>query len=220
MWSSLKKLMKEKMGREEISKHKRKLFNIANIENDDYKEYLDLQLARSFSKKSNTLADRNREFIDIVAREIELQFCRVLCVGCRNSSELDYMKRKGAKSAHGIDLFSECQDIVVMDMHDMKFPDNEFDLIFSAHSLEHAHSISKVVNEMLRVVKNNGYIAIEVPVKYQTRGADIVDFDNLDNLHEIFSPFIAEYVWSETNILGSDEPGTSTIRTIFRVEKP
>ena len=219
MLSSLKKLIKEKLGREEISKHKRKLFSLANIENDDYKNYLHLQLARSFSKKLNALADRNREFIDIVSREVELARCRVLCVGCRNTSELDYMRIKGAMCVLGIDLFSECQDIIVMDMHDMKFSDNEYDLIFSAHSLEHAHSINTVVSEMLRVVKNNGYIAIEVPVKYQTRGADIVDFDNLDNLHKKFSPYINEHVWSETNILKEGESGTSSIRTIFRVAK-
>lgn len=220
MWCSLKKLMKGKLGREEIGKHKRKLFNSTNIENDDYKKYLDLQLARSFSKKSNALADRNREFIDIVAREIDLGLCRVLCVGCRNVSELNYLKTKGAKCVNGIDLFSECKDIVVMDMHDMKFSDNEYDLIFSAHSLEHAHSISKAVNEMLRVVKDDGYIAIEVPVKYQTGGADIVDFDNLENLHETFGPHIAEHVWSETNISRGEEASTSSIRTIFRVAKP
>ncbi len=41
----------------------------------------------------------------------------------------------------------------------------EYDFVFSSHSLEHIANPLKAINEWLRIIKNNGYIVIIVPEK-------------------------------------------------------
>ena len=50
------------------------------------------------------------------------------------------------------------------------FSDNEFDEIYSSNVLEHLDDISKVINELHRIVKPNGLIRIIVPY-YNCYGA-------------------------------------------------
>lgn len=58
-------------------------------------------------------------------------------------------------------------------MHDMTFEDNNIDVIFRCHSLEHARDYKKTVKEFTRVAKNDSIFLIEVPVNYETKGADL-----------------------------------------------
>ncbi len=144
----------------------------------------------------------------------------VLCVGCRDAAEIEYFSSKGARRVCGIDLYSECKDIVVMDMHDMKFDNSSFDLLYSSHSLEHALNVRKAISEFVRVVRNGGSIVVEVPVNYEVRGADLVDFGSLENLHDHFKPYLEKVLWSET-ITGPIDAGSPVValRTIMTIRK-
>ena len=42
----------------------------------------------------------------------------------------------------GIDLLADGSGILAMDMHQLTFPDQSFDAVFSCHSLEHAYDVS------------------------------------------------------------------------------
>ena len=187
----------------------------------EYEQYLDVQLRRTLSKKGARLPKRARALIDKTVELIDLPKCDVLCIGSRNTAEIDYFRHKGAQSVIGIDLYSEHRDILVMDMHDMTFPDNCFDVIYSSHSLEHAYDVHKVVSEIIRVARPGAFIVIEVPVQYETRGADLVDFENVENLHAAFEPYIARVLWSDewSSHGTSDDSGNASVRTIFSVCK-
>lgn len=49
------------------------------------------------------------------------------------------------------------------DMHFLDFPDEEFDLVWSHHSLEHSFSPLLALREWYRVLKPGGYLAVTVP---------------------------------------------------------
>ena len=189
----------------------------------EYEQYLDMQLRRTLSKKETPLQTRTKSLIDKTAELVDLAHSDVLCVGCRNAAELDYFRDKGAKSVIGIDLFSQREDILVMDMHAMTFEADCFDVIYSSHSLEHALNLEQVSGEFIRTVRDRGIIVVEVPVHYalERTGTDLIDFSSLDNLHRNFEPYVDQILWSETSQTGTfgGELGTDAIRTIIQVKK-
>ena len=188
-----------------------------------YEQYLETQLRRTLFKRDYPLPAYARRLIDRTAELVDLTHSDVLCVGCRNVAELDYFRDKGAKSVIGIDLYSQREDILVMDMHAMTFEADHFDLIFSSHSLEHALNLKQVTGEFIRTVRDRGIIVVEVPVHYalERTGTDLIDFSSLDNLHRNFEPYVDQILWSETSQTGTfgGELGTDAIRTIIQVKK-
>ncbi|MCK4661490.1 MAG: methyltransferase domain-containing protein [Bacteroidales bacterium] len=63
------------------------------------------------------------------------------------------------------DLFSPWADIK-MDVHDIPFKDNEFDVIMCNHVLEHVEDDDKVMREFLRVLKPGGWGIFQVPIDW------------------------------------------------------
>jgi SAM-dependent methyltransferase len=187
-----------------------------------YGAYLRLQLKRTLHKRDQDLGLRSRILIDRLA-EIGKpnNTARGLCIGPRNSAELQYLKSKGILDVVGIDLFSESHDIFVMDMCHMTFPDDRFEAVVACHSLEHAYDVKRAAREIVRVASPSALVAIEVPIQYQPRGADLVDFGNLKNLVSIFEPHIGRILWSEEQAphTSSNDTGDRIIRVIFRLRK-
>ena len=54
--------------------------------------------------------------------------------------------------------------VMEMDMHDLRFPDNAFDTIYTSHTYEHAIAPYVMLLEMYAVVKPKGHIWINVPL--------------------------------------------------------
>lgn len=206
-----------------------KLEQLIGPSSPSYQQYLHLQLERTFLKKRAPLQERTRDLVDKLSELENLSECRVLCIGCRNTAELDYFHTKGCYDVIGIDLHSQRADIVVMDMHHMNFPTNHFDVIYSCHSLEHSQEPIQVITEILRVARSNALIAIEVPVNFEPRGADLVDFKSLDALHHAFDEAFQCIEKSENSpgiqVLWSDQyqaagyERNNCIRTIYRIQK-
>jgi len=196
---------------------RRELRRQVSSESQAHREYLDVQLRRTHSKKDNPLPMRARRLIDRTSELIDLTRCEVLCIGSRNVSEIEYFRSKGAERVIGIDLFSDDEAILVMDMHRMDFSDDRFDVVYSAHSLEHAHDVRKVIGEIVRVARPGALVAIEVPIRYETRGADMVDFGSSAGLHAAFEPHIAQVLWCEEHEPSTpmNEEGTAIVRTVF-----
>jgi SAM-dependent methyltransferase len=204
-----------------VQRHEQKMEAIVKPDSDEYSQYLRLQLRRSLSKRKSPLQTRTRDLIDHISENLNLSQKVILCIGCRNKAELDYFQAKGAQHVVGIDLFSQSQDILIMDMHHMTFPDNAFDIIYASHSLEHAHTPSQVVTEIVRVARPGAIIAIEVPVDFEPRGSDMVDFIDLETLHRAFQAHLADVLWSERyhSMEACEKIRSTCIRTIFRINK-
>jgi SAM-dependent methyltransferase len=63
------------------------------------------------------------------------------------------------------DLESPLAD-VKLDVQNMPFGDNEFDVVICNHVLEHVPDDRKAIGEIYRVIKNGGYAILQVPTDY------------------------------------------------------
>ncbi len=54
--------------------------------------------------------------------------------------------------------------MVKMDITDIKYPDQSFDVIYCSHVLEHVKDDKKAISEFYRVLKNNGWAILLVPI--------------------------------------------------------
>lgn len=54
--------------------------------------------------------------------------------------------------------------MVKMDITDIQYPENYFDIIFCSHVLEHVLDDKKAMREFLRVLKPTGWAVLQVPI--------------------------------------------------------
>jgi SAM-dependent methyltransferase len=150
----------------------------AFMDSTEYQSYVSSQIRRSFftTRKVTTGPPLERTVNLVRLMESALPKSRneltIVCVGCRNARELDYIEKTCRTKAVGLDLFSVEPRIKVGDMHKMPFGDNQFDCVYSCHSLEHSYDIRAALKEFVRVTKPGGLIVIEVPVNYQGLPSD------------------------------------------------
>ena len=145
----------------------------------------------------------------------------VLCVGCRNALELDRFRASGFQDVVGIDVFSQRADIQVMDMHEMSFEDDSFDVVYASHALEHSYDVERVVREIGRVARDGAVVGVEVPVRAQASAADRIVFSGLEALRAAFQPQIGEELVAEEQPPHSatNDQGTDIARLVFRLRK-
>jgi SAM-dependent methyltransferase len=187
---------------------------------DAYRGYLDEQLRRSLSKRSTDSGAGVRALVRELARWTP-RGGSVLCVGCRNGVELDLLRARGLDPI-GIDLFSQRRDILVMDMHDLLFPDDSFDAVYASHSLEHSYDLPEVLSEIRRVARDGAVVAVEVPVRHKGSDADRLEFSGLDDVRERLRPLSTRaLLWEEHEARTEvNAQGSAVARLVLRVEKP
>lgn len=72
---------------------------------------------------------------------------------------------------------------VKMDIHDIPFEENTFDVIFCNHVLEHVADDIKAMQEMRRVLKPGGWAILQVPFFYPLKETTYTD-DSITNPKE------------------------------------
>lgn len=186
----------------------------------DYRDYLAVQLRRTLSKRETDPGVGAVTLINRVAEQ-HPKGGSVLCVGCRNALELDRFRARGFEDAVGIDVFSQRDDILVMDMHDMTFPPDSFDVVYASHALEHSYDVDRVAKEIVRVARDGAVVGIEVPVRAQASAADRIVFSGLDELRRAFQPHIGDELLAEEQPPHSptNDQGTEIARLVFRLRK-
>lgn len=185
------------------------------------REYLMAQFRRTHGRaETGELKLRTRLLVDQMAvLGLFDQHPAVLCIGCRNGNELDYIRAKGAKEVVGIDIISVRSDILVMDMHALEFANAIFDVVYACHSLEHAMDPVGVGQEMARVLKPGGHVVIEVPVNFQPGPVDRNDFRDHEGVKGCFPGMAIEELFAECAPAHSlrNAEGTSIVRVILRL---
>jgi SAM-dependent methyltransferase len=186
----------------------------------EYRDYLAVQLRRTLSKRET---DPGVGAVTLINRVVEERGDggRVLCVGCRNPLELDRFRERGFEDVVGIDIFSQREDIEVMDMHEMTFADDSFDVVYASHALEHSYDVDRVAEEIVRVAREGAVVGVEVPVRAQASAADRVVFSGLDELRAAFRSHIGEEQLAEEQPPHSatNDQGTEVARLVFRLKK-
>ncbi len=87
---------------------------------------------------------------------------KVLSVGPRNEGELFQIRSMGFKwqNIYGIDLLSYSNLVTLGDIHNSKYMDNFFNVILCGWVITYSTNYEKILDEMLRIVKNKGIISI------------------------------------------------------------
>jgi hypothetical protein len=89
---------------------------------------------------------------------------KILVIGPRNEEDILNLIGNGfeRKNIIGLDLISYSPLIEVGDMHNTRFSDSYFDAIVCGWTLSYSNQPVKFANEMIRIIKNNGVMAIGV----------------------------------------------------------
>lgn len=186
-------------------KHKRKgklsVEGLGNDNDEEHKEYIKAQIDKTLTKIDKDASFRYGKMIEEFLKISPKNKGKVLCVGCRNAYELDAFEKVGFEKVQGIDLVSVDPRITVMDMDDMKFENDTFDLIYSGDSLEHSYDIEKAAHQFCRVVRSGGHIAIDTPVNFPTGKVDRWDLKSVNGLMSLFRPHAKEILllWKEVS---------------------
>jgi SAM-dependent methyltransferase len=196
------------------------LRRLGKEQSPEYRSYLATQLRRTLSKSET---DPGAGAVTLINKVADAQPSGgvVLCVGCRNALELDRFRAHGFEDVVGIDVFSQREDILVMDMHEMTFSDDSFDVVYASHSLEHSYDVGRVAREIARVARDGAVVGVEVPVRTRQSAADRVVFSGLDEVRDVFRSRIGEEVLAEEQPphTPTNEQGTDVARLIFRLRK-
>ena len=101
-------------------------------------------------------------------------YTRILDIGMGDGYAADTMRKKFNCPVHGITLSANelewsktaYPDIVaeVMDVHDLTYPNEHFDLIFMRDSFEHFLSPFLALDECYRTLKPGGFLMIALPI--------------------------------------------------------
>jgi SAM-dependent methyltransferase len=97
---------------------------------------------------------------------------KILVIGPRNENDLFSLVGLGfkMKNIRGLDLISYSPHIQLGDMHAIPFPDGSFDAVVCGWTLSYSATPEKAAQEITRVCKPGGIIAIAV--EYSTMTAD------------------------------------------------
>lgn len=139
---------------------------------NDYDNYVYMQTVKyaSHEDEHSVWSEGQLRFINSIVHLLP-ENSKILDVGCGDGISLARFNELG-HSAIGIDFNEEKLNVAKnkgclvenCDMHDMSiFDDEQFDIIISSHSLEHAYNPVKVLNEFNRVLKSEGLLFVVVP---------------------------------------------------------
>lgn len=107
----------------------------------------------------------------------------ILCLGCGTGEECNLFKLRGARRVLGIDISKGLIDVAresytgvefeVMDMEDLKLPDDSFDFIYSSLAIHYLKDWTAVLDNVYRVLRPGGVFLFSThhPVKW---GAEVV----------------------------------------------
>lgn len=144
---------------------------------------------------------------------------KMLCIGPRNEGELLLFSKFGFKwdNITGADLFSYSPKIVVADAHDLKFPDNSFDVVVSSWMLVYCADVPKVISEMIRVAKNGAYIAVGFSSTSPERTFNVATRigGGVDQVLGYFGNHVDEVFWR----LNDTKPDNTDHSLIFKLKK-
>lgn len=118
---------------------------------------------------------------------------RILVIGPRNEDDILNLIGSGFNKRNiiGLDLISYSPYIEVGDMHNTRFTDSYFDVVICGWTLSYSNQPKKFAEELTRILKNNGVIAIGVEYSELTEEQAVatqgyhLKTDNFDRINSV-----------------------------------
>jgi len=154
--------------------------------------------------------------------------CKILSIGPRTEYEILLMLSYGFSLANitALDLFTYSPWIETGDMHDMKYLDNAFDVVFLGDVFPYSTNIPKLAEEIIRVCKPGGCVAIStdyVPPSERSvprqlsRPPNWVWFERSQQLLDYFSGHVDNVFFRQDGQLL--DSAQSNVRVVFDIKK-
>ena len=142
----------------------------------------------------------------------------VLVIGPRNEAELLLLASYGfpLRNMRAIDLFSTSPKISLMDMHDLEFGDDQFDLVYASFVFAYSDDLERACAEVARVVRGGGFVAAAfvVPVEDVPNVAGLRALrGRCASLHAAFGSALEGVLWQEERLT----PDGWACSTVFRL---
>lgn len=185
-------------------------FNIVRKKYDTYEDYIKHQ-AQKLDEKLDEIQKSDVEYEEIVYQRFEnegdnLKGKSILCLGARLGGEVRAFKKLNML-AIGIDINTgkENEDVLYGDFHNIRFPDNIFDLAFT-NVIDHVYDLPRFRDEVSRVLKPDGILYAECgKVKVKSNNYEVIDTINHEPILEIlkkkFTLIKSENVVNKTSYL-------------------
>ncbi len=109
--------------------------------------------------------------------KLEFKNLKVLSIGPRAEGEIYNIFAHGfeMKNITGIDLFTYSPLIKLGDMHNLKFKDEEFDIVLMGWCLAYSNNKKKALTEVKRVLSKNGLLVIGYTVNKSVTDQDQIN---------------------------------------------
>lgn len=174
----------------------------------DPKEFLDgrLRIVSSFVYllpiiKSLGLSKPVKEESDAIKGQLVGDDIYILDAGCRDGWTIEFLNSIGYRNVLGIELFDEYVNYCNQrgrkaekgDLHNLTYKDNTFDMVYCRHVLEHCLDPVKVMDEMLRVVKQGGVVYCAFPLEQETFGKHTTAIPDVETAQNILKGVSSKY---------------------------
>lgn len=151
----------------------------------------------------------------------DLRGAKLLCIGPRNEAEMLLLDAYGFSLSRmeAIDLFSYSPRIKLMDMNQLQYADDTFDIYYSSAVIRYSPDIRKTVAESIRVTQPGGIMAYGftygllgslVPTGSELSGG-------IQELLQLYAGHVDHVYWQEEF---AASPGDFRATVIFRLKKP
>lgn len=149
---------------------------------------------------------------------------KVLCIGPRTEGELFCLVAHGFQHSNirGLDLISYSPWVDLGDMHAMPYADNTWDIVTLSMTLTYSEVPQKVAEEVVRVLKSGGLVAISLDNNPESEKSTIQKYGyplaSADSILKLFDDFLDRVYFSHDRTEVKDSQ-TYTASVIFSIKK-
>lgn len=150
----------------------------------DYETYVRHQKTKFGAQRARWIEAHDRRFFQalterLAATPLDLRGRSVLCLAARQGTEVRAFIDRGA-FAVGIDLQPgpKSRHVLTGDFHDLQFADDSIDLVYT-NSLDHAFELERILGEVRRVLKPEGWFFVEANLEAEEGGANAGPYESM-----------------------------------------
>lgn len=144
----------------------KKYYNDLSIDSQTFKKQIQKEKNKhSTEQKRNVTRNQvkiRQPYVDKILSDYFVnEIKNVICIGCRDDTELKMFEKNNIETI-GIDVANETKKIIRSSAENINnlFKENQFDLAFSSHSLEHVAIPDLVMKNIRNIAKIGCYIIL------------------------------------------------------------